>query len=467
MASLKFCFLSLLFIIFAQTGLANVSKIIVAIVCLLLMNSFETDSQAKRNKTKLLDLNFDVLFIICEPYDSIRSLTTLTDASDFFLPVARHLFNRNYANRTSVELLDPGPQVIGLDTQIHDSIYTNNKNFIRNFGDLFTKLTIRYWTSNNSTEQMKKIAEMNDVINMYCADTLVELEIRSSELFDFGAMKNPFEKLEILSLNGNFTASVQKFNDLFPYLRQLSLIYIKSVDLNFIVNHYQHLERVHLDALHFKNSGCMSVEVFDEFLKKNPQIRSFTMKNNFKGLLQAVNELLPDLEHLELHKYNSYARLEDQEIVLFDNVKNFTIIQDYPPENIQFRNLVEFCTSGYLHYRQSWVDFVERNPNLQKLYVKVPLADDKLVEKLAAVASNLTNIFLRFGNHVSDESIFNLIRNNRKLKKMHLDANYIIPTFSSCHDYSFKLVAELLQEEFGNEFMITASVEELFMERLN
>lgn len=412
-------------------------------------------------------MNFDVLYIICEQYgNNLEDLAILAEASDHFIPVVRHIFKRNYPNMTSLEILDQGCSNIGVDMRKRDNILTDDNNFIKYFGDYFTKISIKYHSAHNTPEKIEKFSETNEIINLYCADTLIELEIHSEALFDFDVMKRPFEKLEILSLSGNFKISAHTFNTTFPSLQELSLHFVYRIEeKTFLTNHYPQLKRVCLDASPLQNSKPF--DLFRKFFRKNPQIHTFTMKNNVKGVLEAVNELLPNLEHLELHKYHSNTRREDGDIILFENVKNFTMVYDYPPKNIEFKNLIEVRSSGNLHYHQLWADFVEKNPKLQRLYVRVPFQNDDQVKKLAAVASNLTDIFLEFRKTVSNENILNLVRHCPKLKRMHLDARFLSEDVIR-RNYSFESVAVLLREEFGNEFeIVTESEKQLLMKRLD
>lgn len=131
-----------------------------------------------------MDLNLDVLYLICEQFDNPNDLIRLAEVSEHFLPAIRHAFEEILANHPKIErleVLDPGPNGVYFYGE------SRSRSFLKNFCSCFKKLEIGYVFTRNTED----IPKMNEFIDKYCTNTLAEVDIRSTILFDFDGMKQP------------------------------------------------------------------------------------------------------------------------------------------------------------------------------------------------------------------------------------------------------------------------------------
>lgn len=222
-----------------------------------------------------------------------------------------------------------------------------------------------------------------------------------------------------------------------------------------IVGVFPNLELVSLRCFHLNDPNHLSEEQFPKLLKKNPKIHSLTLNYVNRALLKIVNDNLPNLESLELQIYNPAENFDAGETIEFENVKKFTIIHSSvsAPRNIEFRNLLEFSTTGTPFFCNRWIELIEKTPSLEVISVKTNNIYNEQFERLAAATSNLTEIAIKITqdsmDHVSDENIITLVRNNQKLKKMFI--------FCRAGMNPFVSAAALIETEFEQKFIIDSS----------
>lgn len=115
---------------------------------------------------------------------------------------------------------------------------------------------------------------------------------------------------------------------------------IEISDKSTIDRHFPQLEHLFVDI--YKDDEPIRITEADveKVLTKNPQIRSLKLINSSQRLLHIIGKILPNLESLELMRYNDTNDSNDEEIVLLENVKIFTIFSGFGGNisRIHFKN---------------------------------------------------------------------------------------------------------------------------------
>lgn len=101
-----------------------------------------------------------------------------------------------------------------------------------------------------------------------------------------------------------------------------------------------------MDIYHNSESGYFAEADVEKMLRKNPQIRSLHLLGSIQSFLDTINELLPDLEHLELQSLRKSSN--NSNVINFKNVKTLNYYSDYSGSlNIYFEKLNELHTDAY------------------------------------------------------------------------------------------------------------------------
>lgn len=386
-----------------------------------------------------------------------KELLTLSEASDRFLVVAQNIFETKYSDKT-IEISDalPTEEDVFIDRRgvisIDDRVVALN--ILERFGHLIQKLAIRYSSD-----------DLNEIINsigLHCADGLIQLEIDSFDVKLFEKFQKPFKNVEILSIVGHFNrvaASNLSFTELFPVLRELSLNHVEINDPKSLLIEIPTLRHVHINAYQFNMTNHLTENQFQDLLRKNSQIESLKLDNGNRELLKLINRIVPKLESLELVNYNPSV---DSDLIVFENVENFTISHslESAPNGVDFPNLVEFHAVDFEEYSNEWIHLVQRSKQLKRIYIGSTSISNEQIEKLANISSNLTDIFIEAQAIIKDETIVKLVRNSRSMEMLFM-------TFYIDNGYSYEHVAQLLRNEFENLYEINDCEYELIVVRLD
>lgn len=407
------------------------------------------------------DSDLDVLFLLFKSSES-EDLLSDEDTIQHVFVLAQEVFVRKFSERP-LEISDATCWCMDKTNCIDDK--EEFSRIIKNFGHFIPKLTLRFSNTVNLTE----IAEMNELINAYCDDTLNELEIVASYSYVFGGMNMPFKQLETLTLRSEFISFANlflSFDELFP---RLTVLHIDKIHMDYpsvIVGAFSNLEHISLSCFNLNIPNHLTDEHFQEFLKKNQQIRSLKLNDVNRTLLGIVNEILLNLDKLELQNYYPSDNFDDGDVIVFENVKEFKMMSSSvsAPRNVEFRSLRTFYTSGSAFFCNRWIELIEKAPQLENLFMKTDSIHNGQFERLAAATSNLIEIIVRIiaGNidHVLGENIVSLVRNNRNLRKMYLSASKegkLNPIDSA---------VDLIFNEFEDKFNISSSRIALLVELL-
>lgn len=358
------------------------------------------------------DLNLDEQILIVEELD-LLGLISIAGTNGHFSKLAADVYRRKHSKKV-LKLIDPF--IVGHDNilETKDTIYIRQIHtilrFFEYFGHVITNMVIGFSSSNIHPINENSINAIAESINFYCFESLIEFKVNNYHKTFFDQMKMPFRKIEILSIRGVFNSLSSKtlaFNELFPAVDHLTLTHVEVLDLNCIDFEFSSMKQLSVEICQHNNPHRFTEEHFSKLLKRNPQIQSLTLGSSSRSFLKNVSESLPNIEHLGLFHYFPF-HAEPKETIIFENVKNLTVFSsaESVPKYVEFKKLTELHTENIpILYNNKWVEFVEKSPFLNKLYVENGAIDNEQLARLAAMDLILTEASFNLELNVVDEII--------------------------------------------------------------
>lgn len=401
------------------------------------------------NRTELAELGPDArLFVL----DSLNLSTILSFPlfDDHYDRIAQEVFRRKYSRKTfkiADVVLIGFEEIPDVNNVIYLKQFGEILRVLKIFGHLMTKLKLEY--SQHPQFGGVNISPIVKYINLYCADSLVELEvIISSDYVEFfDKMTKPFKNVKKLTISGQFnrlTGSTHTFTEMFPSVRSLSLYYVQVFDKNGLDMKFPHLIHLSVQVAQSDKTRFEDSDV-EKLLRTNPYIRSLKLDRCDPNLLKIVNEVLHNLETLQLTSFIGFRVFNENKPIVFKNVKYLLVDGDssYIQDNVEFTNLTEFHLIGFAATNAHVVDFLAQNPHLKSVSVKKSHISETELKKLIEMNLNLDEITLLLSCDMNDETVLNFVRKYENMKKI---------TFTS--QYSLKTIAEATRKEFRNKWAV-------------
>lgn len=312
---------------------------------------------------------------------------------------------------------------------------------LKYFGELFPVLAIH----NNNFEAERSIV-INRYANKYVSEfvTQFKLDIVEGTLEQYTNAFKGVQELDCIIKAENIDDTVLPWNELFPNLQKLSLEIDVTLELNGNYS-FADCELPQLEALviSYNDTGKRNKQI-EGLIRKNPQIRDLELKFCQRDYIKVINQLLPNLETIILHKLNLNEALH------FEKVQRFVLKTNNPRgiENLSFSNL----ESIRIHYSprlfDNWLAFFKKHPNLFRLHLQEHTSSNQSVqlEELTSVLPNLVEVTMQYSNYISREDIAKFIETHDKLMKFRFFVrSYKAPDFDT------------LRDRFGDEWEITRS----------
>ncbi|XP_031623364.1 uncharacterized protein LOC116340813 [Contarinia nasturtii] len=177
--------------------------------------------------------------------------------------------------------------------------------FLRIFGDQLNMINLNYTATSQEIPHSDYIRLGHiDMITNYCSKTLLQLEIACSNDVQLDMeISSQFVVLEKLSIN---SSTINKLSP-FPKLKELMLFKVKVKNCDWLKYEFPKLEQLYL------LTDGLNDELFIEFQKKNPQLKSLTViKSSLSScIFQNIETRLPNLEELvyiareDIHQFNA------------------------------------------------------------------------------------------------------------------------------------------------------------------
>lgn len=380
---------------------------------------------------------------------NLEELVSIAVTNKHFLGLAQLEFASKYSKKT-IKIDDPyinaRLKFTYKENVIHIHDYMNVLNVLKYFGHLITKLEVRYSESHSFSPV--DIQEISKMISLYCSDSLKHFTVDSFQTQFFNNLKKPFTKVEEVSVRGWFyslESYTLYFNELFPVMRRLTLKYIRILLTNSIEREFKQLEHISIDVSPGLESEHHKQINIENVIKKNPQIRSFTLGSGHWQLLTTVNQILPNIENLELINHDQERRNSDgQQEILFRNVIDFAYMGSQNlPKYLTFQKLSDFHLEAFPKRLNDMIEFVKRNQNLKKMFIDKGYFTEDEYNTLTTTHWDLNEISFSLFD-LSDQNILNLIRNNENMQIIQISRNQ-----------SLKSITNILNAEYGDKWIIT------------
>lgn len=397
-------------------------------------------------KKVFTDLNEDVQLQILESLD-LADLLAIAQTNKRLSSLAEYVFQRKYSNKMiKLEERNSSFKEDGKITYVHraDAILS----ILKRFGPLISNLGLEYGKHIYSFENRTMVSSINQLINLKCSETLIQIEIDTNYESFFDDMTRPFKQVENVTIRGEFEKlgnANMTLVEMFPAMKRLSLGCVQVIDRSIIGLKFPHLEHLHIGM--FINAYYFNETDVETMLKNNPHIRSFKLGSADRKFLPTVNELLPNLESLELENYNSQSNAEYTDETYFKSVSIVTIYPWYysGPNNVRFENLTELHTDAFSQFENYHreVDLLKKVKTLKKLYIDIGCYDFDQLQTLMRAPSNLTEFRTKLCTEVTDENIVEFLRNNPGLEKFQF--RKVEPMCSA---------VQTIRKEFGEKWTI-------------
>lgn len=281
--------------------------IIVSIFALQIESKMERVSP----KTKFVDFNLDVLFLIFDNLE-FAELLNIAQTNSKLHPVGAEVFSHKYGDY-EIQMLTATNQYRGEEMcEISDE-----KKFIKIFDYRTILRVLKYFGivikkahTNNNEMRDDRSREINKMLNQHAIASLTHLDlhyIKSDTLKQFSI---PFEQVEDLTIKfgielkkNKLTGNIKSFNQLFPNLKRLTIGFFVDVDYTFIDYKLQNLEYLDIETAR-QACGEGTYQLIKSFLLKNPGIRSIELKYFPDDMLIFIHEHFKYLESLTVKKKN-------------------------------------------------------------------------------------------------------------------------------------------------------------------
>lgn len=233
---------------------------------------------------------------------------------------------------------------------------------LRCFGHKISKLAICYGSINEDQE-----AKVNQYLNEYCADSLVEIRIEGPTIPNLIKPFCKIKKIEFRFTHLDF--KITQFNKWFPNMRRLKFEFVidtKMEDRRCIEKHFPHLEEIGFNG--FSMERNFNETNIANALRLNPQLRKVILPDFTAKFVQDVSQYLQSVEILNIwcrdlsihgHSMIHFKSVKKFEICLFGNVRNIPF---------SFDQLHELKIIGF-EPSEAIISFIVKNTSLRKLTI--------------------------------------------------------------------------------------------------
>lgn len=440
----------------------------------------EIEDELHFNKMKLADLNVDCQLLILNRLN-FGDLRSIAQTNKLFSDLAAQVFGHHLAKMSvfidgsqllanSLDLMEETKVKIenlehfwrGFFTLSYEYIWISNQsiqirnlnalvNLLEHFGEAIRTLTIRYDSRNS--EYFKQISEL---VNERCTEALEHLELEYSFQNVLKHIKKPFESVKSLALNyfsnkdGVYCLPI---DSLFPRMQQLNITLLANLNNSYIVRHFPNLNSLKLTASYFENDPATLEYSAEKLIKLNPQIKNIDFYLPLPHLLKVTSEYLRDLDTLTLAGFNIESEVH------FGNVTKF-VMEDFSsdPENLSFEKLQELQMSCFAHRCHKWIQFMEKQTNLQRLHIEKSDVDDELFKTITGYLPNLKEMSISFLKRtpIQPNTVIEFLDSHEMLSQFSLESSL---------DGDQDLWHRLQEEKLKNKWNITIRENQFIFER--
>lgn len=294
----------------------------------------------------------ELLLIIYEQLD-LNSLAALGKTHPYNKFVTKIIFQNEYNGELSVN----GSTIFDKTDSNNTSELDGLLNTLEVFGPLITKLNLNFYNIHYNENNFERL---NEHINRYLADSLIEIQI---DYFEDKHLKGltGLKKVENVRLaHGEINTNL---NDIFPAMRRLDPQFMpQTLDVTFEYT-FPHLEELTMEFMSWTSS-----KKFERRIRLNPQLKMLNVWVCAWSTLKMINDLLPRLERFYVTGFDNWSTVYDE--IHFDKLKAFGVraVQGFPRDMtkvpIVFGNLEEIECNEEGH---KCFDIIVANEKLRKI----------------------------------------------------------------------------------------------------
>lgn len=409
----------------------------------------------------MTDLNWDCQLKIFGELDFVP-LVSVVDADKNFSAPVTEILRQKFATK---KIIVSTPFSIGeiKDGQILENSFSiriqNSQFFLKvldNFGHLISNLDIAHYSALGSNS-------IYEFINLFCSETLksISLSMRQDSMLD--AFTVPFkgvESVSISSLSGELTNAKMQLSEMFPAMRNLTLMMSSIDDARWFDCEFQNLENVRIELF---NCGDSYEPIIEQIIRKNPRIRGLQLP---EASLQFLHFLASEtqIERLGIQRLNGKPKTPTK-TVRFNSLKELVLSVGFDnlPDNIVIENLEKILTDAASD-DSKWIEFIEKNRNMRNIYVTRRCINDDELSRITMANPNISEIRGAFKQDVKDETIIKFMENCKHLKKIHFH-RYFELDFDKGRLYQATM--QILRGKFNNDWVFDEGSDDIILKRTN
>lgn len=320
---------------------------------------------------------------------------------------------------------------IGIQIELYYHAHLRTLNAINatlnNFGHLINDIRLNFEDidENEGREIVKSINER-------CFESLTTFYLENCKgnvLLDW--LKTPFRNVTFLVFSSSQEEELeikddQKLNNFFPNTEILRIKHIRSSEWKLFDCSFPELASIYLNFPKEHRQNFINESHISNFLKINPQISNFFLKNANLKVLNEVSKLSPFHYTLEIDGLSDdYLNYQGDTI----NLKSmFLTIRNIPinlfPERIKFNSLTILTVEYEHNFTSKWIDFIQNqtNSNLSMLTLNFKSIKREQFLEVLSQFTELETIYVY--NHDSftlmADDIINFIAKNKLLNVLEL-----------------------------------------------
>lgn len=295
------------------------------------------------------------------------------------------------------------------------------------FGDLIENISTKFVSIKTSVA-----VEIVKLLTEKCSKTLKIFELQISKKNLLNEFTEIFPKMTSLSFSADefeVDPKQKKLHEIFPNV--ISLEINKTMALNWLLveGKFSKLTTFIVTLRDFFDMNGIDETHVTKFLKLNPQITEFGIKNtNLKMLLKA-NEILHNLDSLRIKSVSSKYLNYNGKPIQFKSVKNLFInlfeTSDKPinpPEHIFFENLQSFELNISPNFNDKWTELISSqiNPNITKIKFTPDVLSNKYLQIIPQKLNNLEFVDIRCISKFIAKDIRSFVENCTHLQKLYM-----------------------------------------------
>lgn len=372
-----------------------------------------------------------------------------------------NLFRSMLKNHTTSMRFDCKPQKIRMhvgDIEIMN-IANGNENddfeeileFFQHFGHFITKFRILdYWYGDISLYE-----KFQQQIKKYVAESVIEFEIQFHWVYDSreSRIKNlivPYPNAEFAKIS-DVIVDAATLQRAFPAVRSLDL---GSARVDETLSHLSSSLK-HFTVPRLWGSNYTTFDLFEQTLMLNPQITHLSIPDcNYWHIVQKLNELRPDIEHLEFSHLAFWVyQVRRSQTLRFTNMKVFkckasSILLPHEAHSmdripLEFGNLeeIEFSNEDLTIH---WVNIMMQNEKLRKV-MAFDIVDRDNLQRIANGLPNLEEFTMQYHQrHIEPiQNIVDFMQSANQLKK----ATFPKLGIEKCNEVAHQLINDWKIEE--------------------